>query len=365
MIDFIQTGEGRAVNMGGSYKYEYNLSDHLGNVRYSFDIYQGNVRRLQSDDYYAFGMRKPGTPIAGNNKYLYNGKELQEELLGQYDYGARFYDPVIGRWNVVDPLAEGRAWMTPYHYTSNNPINRIDPDGRWDWVKEGNTWKWDEDITSAEQAKAAGYDDYRAPGSIIEGAKIGSEGKVGDILLGNNASDAFYVMKPVEISGRSTSSENENTPWMPIATSQLGVRESTGKNDGVAVDKYLATAGLKGSQLPWCGCFTNWSMETAGINGVNGPARALNWRNFGDSLDQPAYGSIGTLTRPGGGHVGFVVAKDGNRPDWIVLLGGNQSDAVTYRSFPRSVMKFNYPSGYTPNYSLPTMSHIRPGVKMH
>jgi YD repeat-containing protein len=37
-IDFIQTEEGRALNMAGTYKYEYNLKDHLGNVRYSFDI---------------------------------------------------------------------------------------------------------------------------------------------------------------------------------------------------------------------------------------------------------------------------------------------------------------------------------------
>jgi RHS repeat-associated protein len=125
-IDFIQTEEGRAVNQSGTYKYEYNLTDHLGNVRYSFDIYSGAVRELQRDDYYAFGLRKVAT--AGTNSYLYNGKEFQDEL-GQYDYGARFYDPVTGRWNSVDPLADEFDHLSPYNYAMNNPILMIDPNG--------------------------------------------------------------------------------------------------------------------------------------------------------------------------------------------------------------------------------------------
>jgi len=128
-IDIIHTGEGLARNNAGTYTFEYNLTDHLGNVRYSFkkDPGTGALTTLQTDNYYPFGLQKALS--GGVNNYLYNGKELQTELT-QYDYGARFYDPVIGRFNTIDPHGEKYASWTSYNYAFNDPINTIDPDGR-------------------------------------------------------------------------------------------------------------------------------------------------------------------------------------------------------------------------------------------
>ena len=138
-LQFILTSEGRIMMQNeGTYEYQYFLKDHLGNTRITMNQ---NGTLLQEDAYYPFGMNIAGlsySDVGPENKYKYNGKrctkrsrsELEDKFgLDWYDYGARFYDAVLGRWYVIDSKAEKYIATTPYAYAVNIPVLFIDPDG--------------------------------------------------------------------------------------------------------------------------------------------------------------------------------------------------------------------------------------------
>ena len=107
-------------------KYHYYLQDHQGNNRVIVDQ---TGQKKEVNHYYPFG----GTFASADGNvqaYKYNGKELDTKKgLNWYDYGARQYDPALGRFTAVDPLTEKYYEMSPYTYCGNNPIKYIDPTG--------------------------------------------------------------------------------------------------------------------------------------------------------------------------------------------------------------------------------------------
>lgn len=137
------------------WQYEYVLKDHLGNYRVVFTDDSSDPGTspdiLQVSHYSPFGMELVGEWQNSNKQdfnYLYNGKELHKDFgFSMLNYGARFYDPSIGRFLSVDPLAGKRTWMNPYNYVQNNPVLRIDPNGLTDYLvsKSGEITKFGKD----------------------------------------------------------------------------------------------------------------------------------------------------------------------------------------------------------------------------
>jgi RHS repeat-associated protein len=112
--------------------YYYYLQDHQGNNRVVINS-SGAVQEYSH--YYPDGMRyiPESSTNAAAIPYRYNNKEFEAmNGLNQCDYGARRKYSWGSIWTTVDPLAEKHPEISPYVYCGDNPMNRIDPDGR-DW----------------------------------------------------------------------------------------------------------------------------------------------------------------------------------------------------------------------------------------
>ena len=193
-------------------KFHFYIKDHQGNIRVVADE-AGKVDEV--NDYYPFGGLMSN---ACNNTqpYKYNGKELDRKGgLDWYDYGARYYDPLIGMFLSVDPLSENFYSVNPYAYCLSNPFNRIDPTGmssRYNWKtkryedEDGNEVSWEEvraeyQLDGMSSPAVDGLNDWGLSNETDDGGNVdaisGAAPKVTSLkIIEPNATTVIPVVMP-------------------------------------------------------------------------------------------------------------------------------------------------------------------------
>ncbi|KAB1229349.1 DUF6443 domain-containing protein [Chryseobacterium viscerum] len=202
-LDFVATAEGFYSFTENRYIYQYR--DHLGNTRVTFAKgSEGTPEIIDTNNYYPFGLNHISEMLSTSNfgsfySYKYNGKELQET--GMYDYGARMYMPDLGRWGVVDAMAEKFSSLSPYNYALNSPGMIIDPDGNFAVSYSGEAAQeafrsYRETMSVSSETSSGNY--FTGLGSSPFGKYDWVMRKDGSIYWDKNAND-YYSTKIDEI----------------------------------------------------------------------------------------------------------------------------------------------------------------------
>ena len=192
----------------------FYVKDHLGSNRLVVD---GNGNIEEVNHYYPFGALMGDRCGVSRNNYKYIGKEL-DTMYGwnMQDHKARWYDPVVGRWMVTDPLQEIYLNVSSYSNVLNNPLRLIDPYGNHvevtldkenKYIVTGGALDDDKNIYIIEHGKRTGnilgksltkYSFFGSDNKVVVGAQIDMLDKSGqnffDKDIVKSKIDVIYYM---------------------------------------------------------------------------------------------------------------------------------------------------------------------------
>ena len=292
-------------------------SDHLGTATYVTD---SNGDTAQFFLNLPFGETMVEQTGAYDNPYKFNAKELDEET-GLYYYGSRYYNSRLSIWYGVDPaFAKFPSW-NPYSYTLENPVNLIDPNGKW--VRGAGLWnnltKSDARIRAEQYANT--MKDYNP--SVYRNADLWSvKGERtsydGSVRLGKKASfnskgmvySKSWSLETGNIEGMSADYGGDSgLPSMGEIPASNSVEAAMGTASG-----QLAVAGLYGLQGAVSGIATEYALGKLGLSA------GLSWSATGSKAGD-ALGSLGVQTGFSSGGVSMGEAFN-MIPDNFLYMGG-------------------------------------------
>lgn len=293
-------------------KFYYYLKDHLGNNRVVINE-SGKVEEI--NDYYPFGGLMT-SPMNSIQLYKYNGKELNRKNgLDWYDYGARYYEPVLGRFMTVDPMAEKYYEWSLYAYCLNNPMKYIDPDGKVSQYPPGGSTRvhmgftnWSPEKTArigaiAQSANAIGKQVFAGSSITLSGSvktvgggfSLGSVGAKAEVGIGNLS----VSTNGAELTTTASLFKGEYSA--AVGSAALKTEATLGEAEGVigGVNEGIGTTAFSASSKIQVGDNTNAGLDIGGniSAGVKaGPVEvnfSVNLRTAGEWI----LGALQTITK--------------------------------------------------------------------
>jgi RHS repeat-associated protein len=287
---------------------------------------------LEETHYYPFGLTMSGisSKAAGSitNKFKYNGKEEQRQEFSDgnglewLDYGARMYDPQIGRMNQIDPHSFNYYGWTPYNYCANSPIAIMDPTGM-DWYtdKEGR-YLYDPNITKnsklgeGQTYVGVTYQAKDKKGNVTEDYR-----KDGSIMYANESSAYTRIIDRTKQTG------NES---MAALTDKGTLVLPDYKNDQSTVD------------------LSNYGYSTKNGNVVDASGKEYN--TTATVHTHPKGTGPSTYTADGYGDLGLAAYATPNKPVFVIQMQGTKTDPISF------IIASPNPSGKAANFNYQIVS---------
>ncbi|MFT6936525.1 MAG: RHS repeat-associated protein [Saprospiraceae bacterium] len=246
-----------------SLDYNYELSDHLGNVRAVIrKTAPGSTNPidiLSYADYFPFGWQMPGRNQQGDYRYAYQGQEKDPET-GWEAFELRMYDGRVGRWMTTDPYSQ---YHSPYLAMGNNPVKMIDPDGGFSY------WKPDRNgnLIAEKGDNALTLADYLDIGVMDAAAMVMGEGHG---LLSIEAGDKITLDNVFTRSIANHPTDYDTDAFLGLRKSKTGPLTSKDYNCwGAAINGTKGSEIMKGVGIDLASTFDNILVSDYTISNSN------------------------------------------------------------------------------------------------